>query len=29
MKLYNSTVSGNCFMVRLLLAKLGMDYERV
>ena len=29
MKLYNSTVSGNCYKVRLLLAQLGMDYERV
>ena len=26
--LYNSTVSGNCYKVRLLLAHLGLDYER-
>jgi glutathione S-transferase len=28
MLLYNSMVSGNCYKVRLLLAKLGTDYER-
>jgi len=27
MLLYNSTVSGNCYKVRLLLAHLGIDYE--
>jgi glutathione S-transferase len=26
--LYNSMVSGNCYKVRLLFAKLGIDYER-
>jgi glutathione S-transferase len=26
--LYNSQISGNCYKVRLLLAKLGIDYER-
>jgi glutathione S-transferase len=26
--LYNSAVSGNCYKVRLLLAQLGVDYER-
>jgi len=26
--LYNSAVSGNCYKVRLLLAHLGLDYER-
>jgi len=26
--LYNSMVSGNCYKVRLLLAHLGIDYER-
>jgi glutathione S-transferase len=26
--LYNSQVSGNCYKVRLLLAHLGLDYER-
>jgi glutathione S-transferase len=26
--LYNSQVSGNCYKVRLLLAQLGLDYER-
>jgi glutathione S-transferase len=26
--LYNSQVSGNCYKVRLLLAHLGVDYER-
>jgi len=26
--LYNSRVSGNCYKVRLLLAHLGIDYER-
>jgi glutathione S-transferase len=26
--LYNSPVSGNCYKVRLLLAHLGVDYER-
>jgi glutathione S-transferase len=26
--LYNSPVSGNCYKVRLLLAHLGIDYER-
>ena len=26
--LYNSEVSGNCYKVRLLLAQLGIDYER-
>ncbi len=28
MLLYNSMVSGNCYKVRLLLAKLGIGYER-
>lgn len=28
MLLYDSPVSGNCFKVRLLLAHLGIDYER-
>jgi glutathione S-transferase len=28
MLLYNSPVSGNCYKVRLLLAHLGVDYER-
>ncbi len=28
MLLYNSMVSGNCYKVRLLLAQLGIDYER-
>jgi glutathione S-transferase len=28
MLLYNSEVSGNCYKVRLLLAHLGIDYER-
>ena len=28
MLLYNSTVSGNCYKVRLLLAHLGIEYER-
>jgi glutathione S-transferase len=28
MLLYNSPVSGNCYKVRLLLAQLGLDYER-
>ncbi len=28
MLLYNSQVSGNCYKVRLLLAKLGLGYER-
>jgi glutathione S-transferase len=28
MILYNSEVSGNCYKVRLLLAHLGIDYER-
>ena len=28
MLLYNSQVSGNCYKVRLLLAHLGIDYER-
>ena len=28
MLLYNSRVSGNCYKVRLLLAHLGIDYER-
>jgi glutathione S-transferase len=26
--LYDSRVSGNCYKVRLLLARLGVDYER-
>jgi len=26
--LYNNTLSGNCYKVRLLFAKLGIDYER-
>jgi len=26
--LYNSAISGNCYKVRLLLAQLGIDYER-
>ena len=29
MILYNSQVSGNCYKVRLLLAHLGIEYERV
>ena len=29
MLLYNSTVSGNCYKVRLLLAHLGIEYETV
>lgn len=29
MRLYNSTVSGNCYKVRLLLAHLGRDYEPI
>jgi glutathione S-transferase len=28
MLLYNSQVSGNCYKVRLVLAQLGLDYER-
>ena len=28
MLLYDSAVSGNCYKVRLLLAKLGIDFER-
>jgi glutathione S-transferase len=28
MLLYNSQVSGNCYKVRLLLAQLGIEYER-
>jgi len=28
MLLYNSPVSGNCYKVRLLLAQLGIEYER-
>ena len=28
MLLYNSPVSGNCYKVRLLLAHLGIGYER-
>ncbi|HEY3543843.1 MAG TPA: glutathione S-transferase family protein [Gaiellaceae bacterium] len=28
MLLYNSSISGNCYKVRLLLAHLGVDYER-
>jgi len=28
MLLYDSRVSGNCYKVRLLLAQLGLDYER-
>jgi glutathione S-transferase len=28
MLLYDSAVSGNCYKVRLLLAQLGIDYER-
>ena len=28
MLLYNSQVSGNCYKVRLLFARLGLDYER-
>ncbi|MGH3040476.1 MAG: glutathione S-transferase family protein, partial [Gaiellaceae bacterium] len=28
MLLYDSDVSGNCYKVRLLLAHLGLDYER-
>ena len=28
MLLYNSQISGNCYKVRLLLAHLGVDYER-
>ncbi|MGZ4332734.1 MAG: glutathione S-transferase family protein [Gaiellaceae bacterium] len=28
MLLYNSDVSGNCYKVRLLLAHLGLDYEK-
>ena len=29
MRLYDSGVSGNCYKVRLLLAQLGLDYERI
>ena len=29
MRLYDYDVSGNCFKVRLLLALLGREYERV
>ncbi len=29
MKLYDATVSGNCYKVRLLLSHLGLSYERV
>jgi glutathione S-transferase len=29
MLLYDSQVSGNCYKVRLLLAQLGLDYERL
>jgi glutathione S-transferase len=29
MRLYNSQLSGNCYKVRLLLALLGISYERV
>jgi glutathione S-transferase len=29
MLLYNSAVSGNCYKVRLLLAHLGLEYEKV
>lgn len=29
MRLYDSSVSGNCYKVRLLLAHLGLAYERV
>ena len=29
MLLYNSSVSGNCYKVRLLLAQLGLEYETV
>jgi glutathione S-transferase len=28
MLLYNSAISGNCYKVRLLFAKLGIEYER-
>ena len=28
MLLYNSAISGNCYKVRLLLAQLGIEYER-
>jgi glutathione S-transferase len=28
MLLYDSAVSGNCYKVRLLLAQLGLEYER-
>src|ERR1700733_3260454 len=28
MLLYNNTISGNCYKVRLLFAKLGINYER-
>ena len=28
MLLYDSQVSGNCYKVRLLLAHLGVEYER-
>src|ERR1700716_2217083 len=28
MVLYNNPVSGNCYKIRLLFAKLGIDYER-
>src|SRR5205809_7964076 len=29
MRLYNSPVSGNCYKVRLLLAHLRLEYEKV
>jgi len=28
MLLYNAAISGNCYKARLLLAQLGIDYER-
>ena len=28
MLLYDSAISGNCYKVRLLLAKLGIEFER-
>ena len=29
MKLYNTTISGNCYKIRLLLSFLRLDYEKV
>ena len=29
MRLYNSSISGNCYKIRLLLSQLGLPYETV